>query len=88
MTLKFNAEPDADSFRIGDVWESPRGTLYKCTEVRFQGAGDGLSLPRRGVKKAVLRAGADGAGKRIVRDWDAVVAGGQFWIRHSWGGQL
>lgn len=80
-------EPDPCSFRVGDVWESPRGTIYKCTEEYFSGSA-ATGGPRRGVKKVVLRVGEDGSGKRVVRDWDAVgsISGGQFWVRHSWGG--
>lgn len=59
-------EPDADSFRPGEVWETPRGTLYRVEECRRGG-------------KAVLRVGKSGGGRKVVRDWDAVIG----WVRVS-----
>lgn len=75
-------EPDPFSFRVGDVWESPRGTIYKCT-------GEYISTKNgRPIQKRILRAGVNGDGKKITRDWDDVgsLDRGQFWVRHSWGG--
>lgn len=49
-----------DNFHEGQVWESPRGTLYKVESVARGG-------------KASLILGFKGEGKRRVRrDWDAV----------------
>ena len=82
-------EASPDQFRPGDIWESPRGTVYKCTETFFPGQGkEGDPSPRRGTKKAVLRQGEDGSGKRVLRDWDAIgtIDSGQFWVRRTWGG--
>lgn len=62
-------EPDADQFRVGDVWETSRGFLYRVIEVRRGG-------------QAILRAGAAGERGRIVRkQWDAV----GWWRRVSCG---
>lgn len=86
---KVAKEAPPDQFRSGDVWESPRGTVYKCVETFFPGTGaKACPGPRRGTKKAVLRVGEDGSGKRVVRDWDAIgsIDRGQFWVRKSWGG--
>ena len=53
-------EPDADQFRVGDVWETTRGQIYRVVEVRRGG-------------QAILRAGATGDGGRIVRkQWDGI----------------
>lgn len=49
-----------DNFHVGQVWESPRGMLYKVIEVRRGG-------------KAVLRLGVDGKGRIVRRNWDAVM---------------
>lgn len=48
------------SFHVGQVWESPRGFLYRVESVRRGG-------------KAVLRLGVDGKGRKVIRDWDAVI---------------
>ena len=60
-------EPDANQFRVGDVWETTRGHLYRVIEVRRGG-------------QAILRAGATGERGRIVRkQWD----GTGWWARVS-----
>ncbi|CDQ10553.1 protein of unknown function [Acidithiobacillus ferrivorans] len=33
VTEKFSGEPEADQFRAGDVWESPRGVRHTITRV-------------------------------------------------------
>ena len=48
-----------NSFHEGQVWESPRGTLYKVMFTRNS--------------QTTLRAGDDGTGKITRRPWDAVV---------------
>lgn len=48
-----------DAFHAGQVWEAPRGLLY-----RVEGVVVG--------KDAVLRAGSDGRGRKTVRPWDSV----------------
>lgn len=54
--------PDARllSFHLGQVWESPRGTLYTVERVVRGG-------------HAILRRGTDGRGRIERRPWDAVV---------------
>ena len=47
-------------FHVGQVWESPRGFLYRVVSVMRGG-------------KATLRLGKDGNGRIIRRDWDAVI---------------
>jgi len=47
-------EPVANQFRVGVVWETTRGHLYRVVEVRRGG-------------QAILRAGATGERGRIVR---------------------
>jgi hypothetical protein len=66
-------EPDADCFRVGDAWESPRGFLYRVVAV----AG----------KTAVLRAGESGDRGRIVRRaWDDIGAHtSRPWVRRFCG---
>jgi len=54
-----------DCFEVGQVWESPRGFLYKVT------AG-GYDHEKRTRNSAVLRLGVDGKGRTVVRAWDAV----------------
>lgn len=49
-----------DNFHEGQVWESPRGTLYKVVKVVRGG-------------QATLRLGSDGKGRIVRRDWDAVI---------------
>lgn len=57
--MKFN-EDRFNSFHEGQVWESPRGYLYRVESVARGG-------------KAVLRSGVDGGGRKVFRDWDAVI---------------
>lgn len=69
-------EPDADCFRQGDVWMSPKGFLYRVIEVKYQQGKD--------RKQAELRMGSTGpGGRKVVRDWDAILNG---WTRVEWGG--
>lgn len=48
-----------DIFRAGEVWESPKGTLYKVMSVD--------------LRQATLRMGSDGSGRIVRRPWDAVI---------------
>ncbi|MGP1148179.1 hypothetical protein ACJ8LH_01530 [Serratia sp. CY49633] len=48
-----------DIFRAGEVWESPKGTLYKVMSVE--------------LRQATLRMGSDGSGRIVRRPWDAVI---------------
>lgn len=52
-----------DCFRLGEVWISPRGMLWKVVDI------DNDHRPRQ----AILRQGAAGRGRKIRRDWDAVI---------------
>jgi hypothetical protein len=52
-------EPDADQFRVGDVWETTRGAQYKVLEVCVRG-------------QAILRAGACGTGRIVRKRWDGI----------------
>ena len=52
-------EPDADQFRVGDVWETTRGHLHKVIEVRRGG-------------QAILRKGSDGSGRIVRKQWDGI----------------
>jgi len=55
-----NVKPErVERFHVRQVWESPRGGLYKV-----------MSVVKGG--KAILRLGTDGAGKKRERDWDDV----------------
>ncbi|WP_019584170.1 hypothetical protein [Thioalkalivibrio sp. ALE16] len=49
-----------NSFHVGQVWGSPKGTFYRV-------------MDRQRGGKATLRLGADGSGRKMVRDWDAVI---------------
>lgn len=55
------------SFHVGQVRESPRGTLYRVASVERGGY-------------AVLRLGIDGKGRRVARGWSDVLRG---WTLHS-----
>jgi len=48
-----------DSFRVGEVWKSPRGTYYRV-------------IAREGWH-VTLRAGLDGPGPNQKREWDDVI---------------
>lgn len=48
-----------DIFRAGEVWESPKGTLYKVMSVE--------------LRQATLRMGSDGSVRIVRRPWDAVI---------------
>ena len=53
-----------DSFREGEQWESPRGTIYIVM---------GFERPEHKRKQAILRtSGPHTSRRRIKRDWDAV----------------
>ena len=49
-----------DCFHVGQVWQSPKGSLYRVVEVKKGG-------------QAKLRMGVDGSGRAARRDWDAVI---------------
>ncbi|MBH2967511.1 hypothetical protein JZM41_00380 [Serratia marcescens] len=57
--MKKNEIAKGDIFRSGEVWESPKGTLYKV-----------MSLE---LRQATLRMGSDGSGRIVRRPWDAVI---------------
>ena len=62
-------EPDADQFRVGDVWETSRGMRYRVIDVKRGG-------------QAILRMGSEGERGRIVRkQWDGI----GWWRRVSCG---
>ncbi|CAI1819947.1 Uncharacterised protein [Serratia quinivorans] len=48
-----------DIFRVGEIWESPKGTLYKVMSVQ--------------LRQATLRMGSDGSGRIVRRPLDAVI---------------
>jgi hypothetical protein len=52
-----------EAFQPGEVWMTPKGSLY-----RVMGYED---KPGK-AKQAILRTGVDGAGRKVLRDWDAV----------------
>jgi hypothetical protein len=52
-----------EAFQPGEVWMTPKGFLY-----RVMGYED---KPGK-AKQAILRTGIDGAGRKVLRDWDAV----------------
>jgi hypothetical protein len=53
-----------DAFQPDEVWQTPRGALY-----RVMGYEHKVGKP----KQAVLRLGADGSGRKVLRDWDGVI---------------
>lgn len=73
--------PDADQFRVGDVWETPNGFLHLVISVNR------ASVSNASCMFATLRAGSDGAGRKSLRRWDDTGWGcGRPWTRVSWGG--
>lgn len=70
MKTNLLSEPDPTEFRVGDVWESPRGTKYLMVDMKVGK-----------IRRAVLREGANGTGRRMVRDWNAT---GNFWQGSMW----
>ena len=61
MTYKpLNTYPATDCFHPDQVWETPRGYLYRVLECQVNG-------------KAKLRAGTNGRGRIVYRAWDAVL---------------
>lgn len=65
-------KPDADRFRLGDVWESPRGTLYKVIDAKGPG---------------VVIEPMNSRGRRVLRHVFATGHDSTPWVRQSWGGQ-
>jgi len=62
---------DCEVFRPHEMWESPKGTVYRVVCLFKDDNGD---------SKALLRKGSFGSSKRMVRDFDAVIG----WVRiHS-----
>ena len=59
-----------DCFEPGQVWMTPRGTLWLVV-------GYASSAGKR--KQAGLRMGSHGSGRKQDRDWDAV----EGWVIHS-----
>lgn len=68
-------EPDADRFRIGDIWEAPRGKKYTVVER--------VHVPGKKWQMALLAGEDDFGGKRVLRDWDDIGSfdRGTFWVR-------
>lgn len=58
-----NALKKGEFFQPGEVWMSPKGILHRAMAC----AGN-----NGGPRKAVLRIGTDGSGRKVMRDWDAV----------------
>ena len=61
MARKINT---GDCFEPGQVWMTPRGTLWRVM---------GYEWPPLGRKKAIIRMGTNGKGRKQKRDWDAVI---------------
>lgn len=55
-----------DCFEVGQVWMSPRGTLYRVME-------GPAPMPGHYSPKVVLRQRSNGTGRKVLRDWDAVI---------------
>lgn len=53
------SEERVERFHVGQVWQSPRGCLYKVIFVKGG--------------QATLRRGRDGSGRIVRREWDNVV---------------
>lgn len=54
-----------DAFQPGEVWKTPKGGLYRVMGYEQK--------PGKQKQQAVLRVGVDGAGRKILRDWDDVI---------------
>lgn len=50
---------DGDIFKPGEVWQTPRGFVYR---VMYSDIGG----------NAVLRVGSNGTGRKVIRRWDSV----------------
>ncbi|MGH2623093.1 MAG: hypothetical protein ACRDE7_05455 [Sphingobacterium sp.] len=59
ITMGKHEVAKGDIFCAGEVWVSPRGTLYKVMTVE--------------LRQAALRMGSDGSGRIILRPYDAVI---------------
>lgn len=59
-----------DAFQPDEVWQTPRGYLYRVM---------GYEHKPGKRKQAVLRIGSDGSGRKVLRDWDAVSG----WVIHQ-----
>lgn len=59
IVMSFISDERVCSFHVGQVWESPRGCLYKVMKVQN--------------RQATLRLGVDGSGRIVRRPWDAVI---------------
>lgn len=59
-----------DCFQPGEVWQTPRGFLYRVMGYEHKEG--------KVRKQAVLRLGNAGTGRKVLRDWDAVDG----WIIH------
>ncbi len=72
---KATEELDADQFRTGDVWESPRGVRYTVTRVTMRVAYLVNETTRRTAKRAYddLGWGLSGSG----RPWIRVLSGAE-----------
>lgn len=63
MKFELTLKPvKGETFQYGEVWFSPRGVLWKV--VGF--------APAKHCPQAILRLGAEGTGRKRVRDWDKV----------------
>ena len=70
-TAAFNsAEPDADQFRAGDRWQSPRGTIYKVVRIEYKRSGSIAHMVNEKTQRTAHRAYDDlGSFESNAKPW-------------------
>lgn len=62
---------EIERFNVGEVWRSPQGTIYVVENIGPERSKRELLYGKK--RQATLRKGLDGKGRRINRDYDAIL---------------
>ena len=73
LITKASGEPEADQFRAGDVWESPRGVRYTVTKVSMRVA----HMVNESTHRTANRAYDDLGRKTTGRPWVRISSGAE-----------
>lgn len=71
MDAETVAPDDLDQFRVGQVWRSPKGTLYVVEQIGPERSNRERLFGKK--KQATLRQRVAEKGRRVRRDYDAII---------------
>lgn len=62
---------ESERFNVGEIWRSPNGTIYTVENIGPERSKRELLFGKK--RQATLRKGTDGRGRRVNRDYDAII---------------